>query len=83
MGLMNRVFKTYLDKIVNVFNVEHARSQEKHVEHRLYVKFSKYEFQLDRVQFLGRVVSKDEIFVDLVKVKAVNKWSAPTNISEI
>ena len=52
------------------------------VEHRLYAKVTKCEFWLDRVQFLGHVVSKDGIFIDPVKIEAVNKWYAPTNISE-
>ena len=63
MELMNHVFKTYLDNFVIVFinNILiYSRSQEEHTEqlrtifhtlakHRLYAKFSKCEFWLDRV----------------------------------
>ncbi|KAL5548820.1 hypothetical protein UlMin_004051 [Ulmus minor] len=50
---------------------------------KLYAKFSKCEFWLDNVQFLGHVISKNGISVDPMKIEAVSKWSAPTNVSEI
>ncbi|XP_070005813.1 uncharacterized protein [Nicotiana sylvestris] len=73
MDLMNRVFKPFLDKFVIVFIDDiliYSRSQGEHEdhlrtvlqtlrEHQLYAKFSKYEFWLDSVAFLGHVVSKD------------------------
>ena len=52
-------------------------------EHQLYAKFSKCEFWLDHVQFLGHVVSKDGISVDSAKIEAMSKWSMPTSVSEI
>ncbi|KAL5574062.1 hypothetical protein UlMin_023659 [Ulmus minor] len=52
-------------------------------EHKLYAKFSKCEFWLDKVHFLGHVVSKDGVSVDPAKIEAVSKWSAPTNVTEI
>ncbi|XP_075097810.1 uncharacterized protein LOC142175138 [Nicotiana tabacum] len=48
-------------------------------EHRLYAKFSKCEFWLDSVSFLGHVVSKDGIMVDPKKTEAVQKWPRPTS----
>ncbi len=62
MDLMNRVFKEYLDKSVIMFidNILiYSRNKEEHVEHlrvalrtlkeyRLYAKFSKCEFWLDK-----------------------------------
>ena len=53
------------------------------LEHQLYAKFSKCEFWLDNVQFLGHVISKNGISVDPTKIETVSKWSAPTNVSEI
>ena len=87
MDLMNRVFKAYLDKFVIVFIDDiliYSRSREEHAihlrtvlntlsEHKLYAKFSKCEFWLDHVQFLGHVVSKDGISVDPAKIDAVSK----------
>ena len=52
-------------------------------EHRLYTKFSKCEFWLEHVQFLGHVVSKDGISVDLAKIDAVSKWPVSMNVTEI
>ncbi|KAL5571283.1 hypothetical protein UlMin_020880 [Ulmus minor] len=97
MDLMNRVFKAYLDKFVIVFIDDilvYSRSQEEHanhlrmvlrtlVEHRLYAKFSKCEFWLQSVQFLGHVISKDGLSVDPAKIEAVSKWAAPTSVTEI
>ncbi|KAL5577196.1 hypothetical protein UlMin_018895 [Ulmus minor] len=87
MDLMNRVFKTYLDKFVIVFIDDiliYSRSQEEHtkhlrmvlrtlVEHRLYAKFSKCKFWLGSVQLLGHVISKDGLSVDPAKIKAVSR----------
>ena len=49
-------------------------------EHQLYGKFSKCEFWLQEVRFLGHVVSKDRIAVDPSKVEAVLDWQAPTTV---
>ena len=52
-------------------------------EKRLYAKFSKCEFWLDLVSFLGHVVSKDGVMVDPSKIEAVKIWVRPTNVSEV
>ena len=52
-------------------------------ESQLYAKFSKYEFWLDSVKFLGHVVSGDGVNVDPDKVEAVLNWSKPTSVTEI
>ena len=39
-------------------------------------------FWLDRVAFLGHVISKDGIMMDSMKVEAVSNWKRPTNASE-
>ncbi|XP_075074718.1 uncharacterized protein LOC142162283 [Nicotiana tabacum] len=52
-------------------------------EHRLYAKFSKCEFWLDSVSFLGHVASKDGIMVDPKKTKAVQKWPRPISHTDI
>ena len=49
----------------------------------MYVKFSKYEFWLDQVAFLGHVVSKDGIQVNPKKIEAITKWSRPTIVSKV
>ena len=52
-------------------------------EKKLYAKFSKCEFWLDSVSFLGHVVSKDGVMVDLSKIEAVKSWVRPTNVTEV
>ena len=52
-------------------------------EKNLYAKFSKCEFWLDSVSFLGHVVSKDEVMVDPSKIEAVKNWVRPTNVTEV
>ncbi|GJU72415.1 putative reverse transcriptase domain-containing protein [Tanacetum coccineum] len=49
----------------------------------LYDRFSKYEFWLQEVQFLGHVVKQNGIHMDPSKIKAVKNWKAPTTPSEI
>nr|GEZ75755.1 putative reverse transcriptase domain-containing protein [Tanacetum cinerariifolium] len=97
MDLMNRVCKLYLDKFVIVFIDDiliYSKSEEEHEQHlrtildllkkeKLYVKFSKCEFWLKEVQFLGHVVNQEGIHVDPSKVEAVKNWKAPESPTEI
>ncbi|XP_056166360.1 uncharacterized mitochondrial protein AtMg00860-like [Syzygium oleosum] len=97
MDLMNRVFKEFLDQFVIVFiddilvysksSAEHELHLEKVLqtlrEHALYAKFSKCEFWLHRVAFLGHVVSGEGIAVDPVKIEAVVNWRRPTTVTEV
>ena len=52
-------------------------------EHQLYAKFSKYEFWLDQVTFLGHVISGDGIQVDLKRMEAIIDWSRPITVTEV
>ncbi|GKB04479.1 putative reverse transcriptase domain-containing protein [Tanacetum coccineum] len=90
MDLMNRVCRPYLDKFVIVFIDDiliHSKTREEHVEHlrlvlellkreKLYAKFSKCEFWLREVQFLGHVINGNMIHVDPSKIEAVKNWKA-------
>ena len=85
MNLMHRVFQPYLDQFVVVFVDDiliYSQSEWGHeyhlrivlqllIDHQLYAKFSKFEFWLTEVRFLGHVVSAPEVSVNLEKVKAV------------
>ena len=52
-------------------------------EHQLYAKFSKCEFWLNQMTFLGHVVSKDGIQVDSKKIEAIIDWPRPTIVIEV
>ena len=49
----------------------------------MYAKFSKCDFLKDKIQYLGHVVSKDGISVDLDKIKAIIEWPVPKNVTNI
>ena len=97
MELMNGVFRPYLDSFVIVFIDDilvYYKTEEDHVRHlrivlqrlreeKLYAKFSKCEFWLTSVTFLGHVVSKEGIRVDPAKIEAVRGWTRPTSPTEI
>ncbi|KAL5567777.1 hypothetical protein UlMin_024352 [Ulmus minor] len=97
MDLMNRVFAQYLDKFIIAFIDDilvYSKTPEEHEDHlrvtlqllrysKLYAKFSKCDFWLSKVHFLGHVVSKEGVSVDPAKVEAVSKWAAPTSVTEI
>ena len=52
-------------------------------DHKLYAKFSKYEFWLTRVKLLRHVVSASGLSVDLEKVEAIMSWVRPKSVFEI
>ncbi|KAL4014620.1 hypothetical protein IC575_026829 [Cucumis melo] len=85
MDLMNRVFREFLDTFVIVFIDDiliYSKTEAEHEEHlrivlqtlrdnKLYAKFSKCEFWLKQVSFLGHVVSKAGVSVDPAKIEAI------------
>ncbi|GJT94412.1 reverse transcriptase domain-containing protein [Tanacetum coccineum] len=87
MYLMNRVCKPYLDKFVIMFIDDiliYSKTNEDHEVHlglvlellrkeKLYAKFSKCEFWLQEVHFLGHVVNQNDIHVDPNKIEAKNQ----------
>ena len=52
-------------------------------EHQLYTKFSKLEFWLTKVKFLGHVVSASSVLVDPEKVKEIMSWERSKSVFEI
>ncbi|KAJ0795740.1 putative nucleotidyltransferase, Ribonuclease H [Helianthus annuus] len=97
MDLMNRVCKPYLDEFVIVFIDDilvYSKNKEDHERHlrlilellrreQLYAKFSKCDFWIREVHFLGHVVNEKGIHVDPAKVDAVKNWAAPKTPSEV
>ncbi|GKD21979.1 putative nucleotidyltransferase, ribonuclease H, partial [Tanacetum coccineum] len=97
MDLMNRVCKPYLDKFVIVFIDDiliYSKDKEEHEEHlkailellkkeELYAKFSKCEFWIPKVQFLGHVIDSQGIYVDPAKIESIKDWASPRTPTEI
>src|SRR4051794_28315913 len=52
-------------------------------EHKLYAKFSKCEFLLKEVGFLGHILSASGVSIDPEKIKTVKEWKAPTTQTEV
>ncbi|GJR37756.1 retrotransposon protein, putative, ty3-gypsy subclass [Tanacetum coccineum] len=52
-------------------------------QEKLYAKFSKCEFWLSKVAFLGHIVSAEGITMDPAKVEAITKWPRPTSVTEV
>ncbi|GJU82130.1 putative reverse transcriptase domain-containing protein, partial [Tanacetum coccineum] len=50
---------------------------------KLYAKFSKCDFWLDSVQFLGHVIDSSGVHVDPAKIEAIKSWAAPTTPTEV
>jgi hypothetical protein len=97
MNMMNKVFMDKLDKCVVIFIDDilvFSKAAEKHEEHlrimlrklrqhQLYAKFSKCEFWMEEVAFLGHVLSAKGVAVDPSKIEAVSKWQSPKSMTEI
>ncbi|GKE12610.1 putative reverse transcriptase domain-containing protein, partial [Tanacetum coccineum] len=97
MDLMNCVCKPYLDKFVIVFIDDiliYSHNKEEHTNHlriilellkkeKLYAKFSKCDFWIRIVQFLGHLIDSQGLHVDPAKIKAVKNWTSPTTPIEI
>ena len=97
MDLMHRIFQPYLGQFVVVFVDDiliYSLSEweyEYHLriflqllrDYQLYAKFSKCEFWLTEVRFLGHVVAVSGVSVDSEKVEAVMSWERPKSVFEI
>jgi len=97
MDLMNRVCKPYLDKFVIVFIDDiliYSKTQEEHEHHlrlilellrneKLYAKFSKCDFWIREVHFLGHVINENRIHVDPSKIEAIKNGEVPKTPTEV
>ncbi|GKE68174.1 putative reverse transcriptase domain-containing protein [Tanacetum coccineum] len=97
MDLMNRVCKPYLDKFMIVFIDDiliYSKNKDEHKEHlkailellkkeKLYAKFSKCDFWLESVQFLGHVIDSKGVHFDPAKIEAIKNWATPTTPTEV
>ncbi|GKC38193.1 retrotransposon protein, putative, ty3-gypsy subclass [Tanacetum coccineum] len=67
----------------------YSRNEEEHANHlrmilellkkeKLYAKFSKCDFWIRIVQFLGHLIDSQGLHVDPAKIEAVKNWASPT-----
>nr|GEV33843.1 putative reverse transcriptase domain-containing protein [Tanacetum cinerariifolium] len=72
----------------------YSRNKEEHANHlriilellrkeKLYAKFSKCDFWIRTVQFLGHLIDSLGLHVDHAKIKAVKNWASPTTPTKI
>ena len=72
----------------------YSKNKQEHEEHlriflqvlkeqQLFAKFRKCDFFKDLIQYLGHVASKDGIWVDLDKIKAITECLVPNNVTNI
>ncbi|GJR24825.1 putative reverse transcriptase domain-containing protein [Tanacetum coccineum] len=94
---MNRVCKPFLDKFVIIFIDDiliYSKNKKEREEHlkavlellkkeKLYAKFSKGEFRIPKVQFLGHVIDSQGIHVDPAKIESIKDWESPKTPTEI
>nr|GEU43918.1 reverse transcriptase domain-containing protein [Tanacetum cinerariifolium] len=97
MDLMNRVCKPYLDKFMIIFIDDiliYSKNEKEHKEHlklilkllkkeKLYAKFSKCEFWIPKVQFLGHVIDSRGIHMDPAKIESIKDWASPKTPTKI
>ncbi|GKC58429.1 putative reverse transcriptase domain-containing protein [Tanacetum coccineum] len=97
MDLKNRLCKLYLDRFVIVFIDDiliYSKNKKEHEGHlklilrllkeeKLFAKFSKCEFWLSKVKFIGHVIDNVGIYVDPSKIKSVKDWASPKTPTEI
>ena len=95
--MMNFIFNAYTNDFVLVYLDDilvFSKNKEDHAkhlrlvldklrEHKFYAKFSKCEFWLKEVGFLGHVISGEGIAMDPAKVDTVTSWESPTTVGEI
>ena len=96
-ALMNSIFKPYLRKFVLVFFDDiliYSKDLDTHKMHlemvlqtllknQLYVKKSKCDFGVHRVEYLGHIISKEGVATDPKKIEAMTSWPNPKNVKEL
>ncbi|GKA47995.1 putative reverse transcriptase domain-containing protein [Tanacetum coccineum] len=97
MDLMNRVCKPYLDNFMIVFIDDiliYSKNKNEHEGHlklvlrllkerKLFAKFSKCEFWLSKVKFIGHVIDSEGIHIDPAKIESVKDLASPKTPTEI
>jgi hypothetical protein len=97
MCLMNSIFSQYLDKFVLAFiddilvcsNTEEEHEDNLRIvlqtlrKHQLYAKFNKCDFYHKKIQYLGHIISEENIVLDPEKIRAIMEWPIPKDVADI
>ncbi|GJU46440.1 putative reverse transcriptase domain-containing protein [Tanacetum coccineum] len=81
----------HLELVMDTMSFRIKKNMVKHLKtilnllrsEKLYAKFSKCDFWLDSVQFLGHVIDSSGVHVDPAKIEAIKNWVAPTTPTEV
>ncbi|KAJ3698219.1 hypothetical protein LUZ61_001924 [Rhynchospora tenuis] len=96
-SLMNHIFKQHSRRFILVFFDDiliYSRSLEEHKKHlqialkilksnKLFAKWSKCEFGVERLEYLGNVISVEGVATDPKKIEVMQNWPQPRNVKEL
>ncbi|KAI3787749.1 hypothetical protein L2E82_00138 [Cichorium intybus] len=88
------IVRDFADVFLTIFRAYRQISWDEHKQHlqlilnllrkeKLYAKFSKCEFWMQEIQFLGHVINREGVKVDPAKIEAVMSWAPPKNPTEV